>query len=223
MQFFPKDAGPSKMLTRCSCHWPPDPQQRSRVGITAGSQILLWKSFSLSKAYISLQTYLHRTLLTITLHVSHTNVQKTYRPSTATSMWLPVKWRYFRVTSGHFRSRDVIFWHLTAISSMLQPCRSSNVPKTWLIANYSRFQVTSGEMKSLPDHFRSSHVISCHVTATSCELQPCRCSNVPNTWLIGLPQPLPGAFRSNDVTSGHFRSPDAISIQMTATSCTATS
>ena len=43
-------------------------------------------------------------------------------------------------------------------------------------AIYSHFQVTSAEMTSLSDHFRSpglSDVISCHVTASSCELERC--------------------------------------------------
>ena len=78
-------------------------------------------------------------------------------------------------------------------------------PNLDLQAFYSHFQATSGQMTSLPGHFRhvGSHVvISCHVTATSCELQPCRSSNVPKTLLIGLLQPLPCDFRSNDVTSG---------------------
>jgi len=72
-------------------------------------------------------------------------------PSTATSRWLPLKWRHFRVPSGHLRWRDVI---------------------------------------------------SCHVTACSCELQPCRKWNVQYTRVFGPLQPLPGDFRSNDVTSG---------------------
>jgi len=65
------------------------------------------------------------------------------------------------------------------------------------LALYSHFQVTSGEM-SLPGHIRSvgSHdVNSCHVTATSCELQPSRSSNAPKTHVFGLLQPLPGDFR----------------------------
>jgi len=74
-----------------------------------------------------------------------------FRPSTATSRWLLVKWRHFRVTSGHWKSRDVI---------------------------------------------------SFHVTASSCELQPCRKWNAPYTPAFGLLQPLPGDFRSNDVPSG---------------------
>ena len=54
----------------------------------------------------------------------------TYRPSTATSRWLPVKWRHFRVTSGNLRSRDVISCHVTASSCELQPCRKWNAPRT---------------------------------------------------------------------------------------------
>jgi len=50
-------------------------------------------------------------------------------------------------------------------------------------------------------HLRSSD-ISCYVTATSFELQPCRKSNEQYTPVFGLLQPLPGDFRSNDVTSG---------------------
>jgi len=72
-------------------------------------------------------------------------VYASFRPSIATSRWLPIKWRHLRVTSGHLRSREVI---------------------------------------------------SCHVTASSCKLQPCRNSNVQHTPVFGLLQPLPGDFRS---------------------------
>jgi len=75
----------------------------------------------------------------------------TFRLSTASSKWLPFKWRHFRVTCGYQRSRDVI---------------------------------------------------SRHVTAFSCKLQPCRKWNVQYTPVFGLPQRLPGDLRSNDVTSG---------------------
>ena len=80
-------------------------------------------------------------------------------------------------------------------------------PKLHLEAFYSHFKVTSGQMTSLPvtsGHFRSRDIISCHVTATSCELQPCRSSNVPKTSLIGLLQPVQGGFRLNEITSGSF-------------------
>jgi len=65
--------------------------------------------------------------------------------------------------------------------------------------------MTSGQMTSHPGPFgnvRSRDVISCHVTATSCELQPCRSSNVPKTWRINLLQSLQNGFRSNDVPPG---------------------
>jgi len=77
-------------------------------------------------------------------------VHATFRPSTATSRRLPLKWIHFWITSGHLRSRDLI---------------------------------------------------SCHVTASSCELQPCRNGNVQYTPLFIL-QPIPGDFRLNDVTFG---------------------
>ena len=57
-------------------------------------------------------------------------------------------------------------------------------PKLDLYAFYSHFQVTSGQMTSVLGHFQSrevTDVIPCHVTATSCKLQPCRSSNVPKT------------------------------------------
>jgi len=129
-------------------------------------------------------------------------VYASFRPSTATSWWLPVKWRPLRVTSGHLRSRDVIYCHVTASSCELQPCRKWNVQYTPVLGllqplpGYFRSNdVTSG-------HLRSRNVISCHVTASSCELQPCRKWNVRYTPVFGLLQPLPGEFRSNDVTSG---------------------
>ena len=80
-------------------------------------------------------------------------------------------------------------------------------------------------MTSLPGHFDdvgSREVIFCHVTATSCELQPSSGSNVPKTWLIGLLQPLPGEFRSTDDTSGSLqvtRGHVVISFNATVTFC----
>jgi len=178
--------------------------------------------------------------------------------STATSRWLPVKWRHFRIASCYMRSRDVISCHLTAICCELQTCRSSNVLETWLTGllqplqcnflsydvNSGRLAVTWGHMTSFPvtwlppttsystvgaqtypkvdlqafyatsrwlplkwrhvqvtsGHMKSCDVISSHVTATSCELQPCRSTNVLKTWLIGLLLPLQGDFRSRETT-----------------------
>ena len=70
---------------------------------------------------------------------------------------------------------------------------------------YSHFQVTSGQMTSLwltSGHLRSRYVISRHVTASSCKLQPCKKLNLQYTPVFSLLQPLPGEFRSNDLTSG---------------------
>jgi len=67
--------------------------------------------------------------------------------------------------------------------------------KLEFLAFYNQFQVTFGQMTSLPGHFQSRDIIFCRVTATSCELQPCRCSNVHKTRVFGLQQQLPGDFR----------------------------
>jgi len=71
----------------------------------------------------------------------------------------------------------------------------------WLPVKWRHFQVSF-------DHLRSRDVISCHVTASSCELQPCRKWNVHNM-CFGFLQPLPSDFRSNHVTPvtwGHVTS-----------------
>jgi len=163
-----------------------------------------------------------------------------------------IKWRLFRVTSGHLRSRD-LFCHVTASSCKLQACRKWNVqytpvfvllqplpsdilsnvvtfgslPVSWdhvtwfpvtslpppasyslvgsemyslrqFSAFYSHFQVTSSQIMSLLGHFghlRSHDIIFCHVTASSCDLQPCRKWNALFTPVFSLLQPLPRDFR----------------------------
>jgi len=73
------------------------------------------------------------------------------------------------------------------------------------LAFYSHFQATSGQMTSLLGHFWSPEVtwrLFCHVTASYCKLPLCRKWNVQYTRVFGLIQPLPGDFRSNNVTSG---------------------
>jgi len=99
------------------------------------SFLVAWRPPSASYSPIKLQTYPKLDLCAFT----------------ATSKWLPVKWRHFRITGCHVRSRDIL---------------------------------------------------SCHVTATSCELQPCKGSKVHKTRLVRLPQPLQGEFRWCDVTPG---------------------
>jgi len=135
-----------------------------------------------------------------------------FRISTATSRWLPVKWRHFQVTSGHKSLRDVIFCHVTDFCE-LQHCKKSNAskssyrpspaPSRRLPVKWLHFRVPSGYM-------RSRDVISCHVTASFCELQPCktskasknssfRHSTVTSRWL-------PVKWRHLRVTFGHMRS-----------------
>jgi len=116
--------------------------------------------------------------------------------------------------SGHFgllRSRHVISCNMTSTSCKLQPCRKSNAQNVtfrpsiatsrWLPVKWHHFWVFAG-------HLRSLDVISCHATASSYEVQPCRKSNAQYTRVFGLLQQLPGDFLSNDVTSGHFWSPN---------------
>ena len=152
------------------------------------------------------------------------SVYASFRPSTATSRWLLVKWRHFRVTSGHLRSRDVISCHETAQYCELQPCnkgkctvyasfRPSTATSRWLPVKWRHFRVTSGHL---------SHVTSsCHVTASYCELQPCRKWNVQYTQVLSSPAAsrwLPAKCHSR-VTSDHLKSRDVISCDVTASYC----
>jgi len=104
-------------------------------------------------------------------------VYGSFRPSTATSGWLPFKWRDFLVTS---------------VSPSVTRTHATSFPVTWLLppascilvgsemhricqfsSFYSQYQVTSGQMTSFWisfGHLRSRDVISCHVTASSFEL-----------------------------------------------------
>jgi len=150
----------------------------------------LWRDFLLLRA--------------IALYEVKRTVYVSFRPSTATSMWLPVKWRHFRVTTGHLRSCYVIFCHVTTSSCELQPCRKSNTiyasfrPSTatsmWLPVKWRHCRVTTA-------HLSSRDIISCHVTDSSGELQLFRKSKTQHTPVFGLLQSLPCDFRSNDVTS----------------------
>jgi len=79
-------------------------------------------------------------------------------------------------------------------------------------------------MTSLPGtsgHLRSRDVISCHVTASTFELQPCKKWYSQSTWFFGL-QTLPGDSGQRChfwVTSGHLRSRDVISSHVTDSPC----
>jgi len=129
-------------------------------------------------------------------------VYTSFRPSTATSRWLPVKWRPFQVTFGHPRSRDVISYHVTASYCELQRCRKWNA---YYMRVFSLLQplpgdfrlndVTSGSFPVTWRHFQSRDRLLLRVTA-------CRKLNVQYTQIFGLLQPLPGVFQSNDITFG---------------------
>jgi len=69
-------------------------------------------------------------------------------PYTATSRWLPVKWRPFRVTFGHLRSRDIISCHVNAYSCGRPPCRKWNV----------QYMRAFGLLQQLPGIFRWNDV-----------------------------------------------------------------
>ena len=88
----------------------------------------------------------------------------TYTPFTATSRWLPVKWR-------HFRSLPLTWGHVTATSCELEPSKSSNVPKTWLIGLLQPLKVTSGLMTSVTNHFQSLPVTLSTSDATTLVIQ----------------------------------------------------
>jgi len=222
--------------------WVPPPASYSLVGSEMYSMRQFWAFYTHFQVTSGLMTsppdyfrspevtwchFLSRDCLLLratALYEAKCTVCASFRPSTATSRWLPVKWRQFRVTSGHLRSRDVNSCHVTAFSCELQPCRKWNVqyaPVFGLIqplrGDLRRNDVTLG-------HFRSpevTDVISCHVTASSCELQPCRKWNLQYTQVLDL-QPLPGDFRSNDVTSGSLPviwGRDVTSCHVTASSC----
>jgi len=113
--------------------------------------------------------------------------------------WLPGLFQSPEILWRHFLSRDCLLLRSTALKEVKSTVFASFGPSTaafrWLPVKWHYFWVTSG-------HLRSRDVISCHVTASSGELQPCRKWNVQYTWVFGLLQQLPGDFRSNDVTSG---------------------
>jgi len=69
------------------------------------------------------------------------------------------------------------------------------------LAFYSHFWVTQlNDVTS--GHLRSCDVFSCHVTASSCELQPSRRWNIQYTRVFGFLKALLGDFLWNDDTSG---------------------
>jgi len=152
---------------------------------------------------------------------SHFQVTSGLRTSLPGHFWSP------EVTWCHLLSRDCLLLQAIALQevkcTVYASFRLSTDTSGWLMVQWRYFQVTSG-------HLRSRDVISGKVTASNCELQPCRKWNVQYTRVFSLLQPVPGDFRSNDVTSGslavkwrhfrvtsgHLRSRYMISCQVTA-------
>jgi len=134
----------------------------------------------------------------------------------------PVKWRHFRVTSGHQRSHDISCCHATASYFEQHPSRKWNVQYTQvfglqhpLLDDFRSNDVTSGsQLVILGDlsHFLSRDYLLLRATL-------CSKWNAQYMRLFALLQSLPGDFRSNDVTSGHQRSRDVFYWHVTASYC----
>jgi len=132
--------------------------------------------------------------------------------STATSRWHPVKWRHFRITSGHLRLRDIISCHVSASSCGLQAGRKWNV----------RYTPVFGLLQPLPGDFRSNDATSGsppvtwgHVTSFPVTWLPPRASySLVGSEMYSIRQ-LSVFYSHFQVTSGqmtslsvHFRSPE---------------
>jgi len=114
-------------------------------------------------------------------------VYMSYWPSTATCRWLPVKWHHFRLTCGDLRSlmSFPIRWLLPRASYSLVGSEMYSVRVSLPI--YSHFQVTSGQFVTA-GHLTSRDIISCHVTASCCELLPFKNWNIQYMRVLGLLQ-----------------------------------
>ena len=143
--------------------------------------VLCYVNNNLSTSWLSTQEDMHPKFTHwYSIHVK-CSVCASFKPSTATSWWLPVKWHLFRVTFGYQRSHDVISCHVSASYCKQKICREWNVQYTrfkpstatsrWLPVKWRHLRVTSG-------HMRSRDVISCHVIASYCELHHCMKWNV---------------------------------------------
>jgi len=108
----------------------------------------------------------------------------------------------------HWTSRDCLLLWATALQKVKRTKDASLQPFKPLLGDFRWNDVTSVSLQGT----WSCDIISCHVTASSCELQPCRQSNTTKMPVFGFLQPLPGDFRSNDtsvslpVTLGHVTS-----------------
>jgi len=151
-------------------------------------------------------------------------IYNSFRPSIATSRWCPLKLRHFRVTSGHLRSRDVIFCCVTASSCELQPCRKWKVQYTPV---FGLLQTLPGDFRQKDVTFGSLLVIWGHATSLLVTwLPPPASYNLVGSEMYSVCQfsafyshfqltsgqmtILPGHFRSPEVTRHHFLSRDCL-------------
>jgi len=116
-----------------------------------------------------------------------------FRSNDVTSGSLPVTWGHVTSFPVMWRFPPASYSLVKSQTHSIRQFRPSPPTSRWLSVKERHFRVTSS-------HLRSPDVISCHVTTSSCELQPCRKSNAQYTPVSGLLQPLPGDFRSKDVT-----------------------
>ena len=118
---------------------------------------------------------------------------------------------HFQVTSGQMTSLPFNFssrGHMTSLPFTWLPLPASHSPvgaqnhtKREFSASYSNFQVTSSEKMSftfISGYVMSHDIISCDVTATSCELQSSRSSKLTITGVFGNLHSLPCNFLSRD-------------------------
>jgi len=127
------------------------------------------------------------------------------------------------VTWCHFLSRDGLHLRATALQEVKSTVYIKFWPSTatfwWLPVKWRHLWVTSG-------HLKSRDIISCHMTASSCRLQPCRKRNVQYSEFLAFYShfqvtsnqitPLPVHFRSPEVTWHHFLSRNCLLLRATA-------
>jgi len=123
-----------------------------------------------------------------------TSLPVNFRSNDFTSGSLPVTWGHVTSFPGTWLPPPASYSLVEVKSTVQASFRPSTTISRWLPAKWRHVWVTSGHLRS--------HDVSCLETASFCKLQPCRKWNVQYMPAFGPLQPLPGDFRSNDVTSG---------------------
>jgi len=118
-----------------------------------------------------------------------------FQSNDVTFEWLPITWGHATSFPASWLSPNVSY---SLVGSEMYLIRQFSV-------FYTHFHVFPGQWRHFrvtSSHLRSLDVISCHVTASYCELQPWRKWNVQYTTVFSLLHALKGDVRWNDVTSG---------------------